>query len=64
MHNGMYATLEDVVEHYDRGGDAKENLSPLMQPLNLTKREKADLVAFMKSLTGKAQKVSLPQLPN
>ena len=64
MHNGMYRTLEEVVEHYDRGGDVQDNLSPDMKPLELTAQEKADLVAFMKSLTGKPMQVVLPQLPN
>jgi cytochrome c peroxidase len=64
MHNGMYRTLEEVVEHYDRGGDVQDNLSPEMKPLNLTEQEKADLVAFMKTLTGKPMQVVLPQLPN
>jgi cytochrome c peroxidase len=63
MHNGMYQTLEEVVDHYDRGGDVKTNLSPNIQPLNLTAEEKQDLVAFMKSLTGTPMVVSLPQLP-
>jgi cytochrome c peroxidase len=64
MHNGLYRTLEEVVEHYDRGGDVKDNLDPHMKPLNLSAREKADLVAFMRSLTGKPMKVAIPQLPN
>jgi cytochrome c peroxidase len=64
MHNGIYSTLEEVVEHYDRGGDDRENLSPEMKPLKLSTQEKADLVAFMKSLTGKQMAVTLPQLPN
>jgi len=64
MHNGAYRTLEEVVEHYDRGGDVKDTLSPEMKPLELTEREKADLVAFMKSLTGKPMQVVIPQLPN
>jgi cytochrome c peroxidase len=64
MHNGIYGTLEEVVEHYDRGGDVTENLSPNMTPLGLSEREKADLVSFMKSLTGKQMVVTLPQLPN
>ena len=63
MHNGIYKTLEEVVDHYDRGGDVKEHLSPNVQPLDLTPREKADLVAFMKSLTGRQMTVSLPHLP-
>jgi cytochrome c peroxidase len=64
MHNGAYRTLEEVVEHYDRGGDVKDNLSPEMKPLELTVQEKADLVAFMKSLTGKPMQVVIPRLPN
>lgn len=52
MHDGSLATLEDVVEFYDRGGIDNENKSPLLVPLNLEPREKADLVAFLKTLTG------------
>jgi cytochrome c peroxidase len=63
MRNGAYRTLEEVVEHYDRGGDVKDNLSPEMKPLHLTAQEKNDLVEFMKSLTGKPMQVALPQLP-
>ena len=63
MHNGLYRTLEEVVEHYDRGGDVSENLSPNMASLNLSAQEKADLVAFMKTLTGKPIQVAIPQLP-
>jgi len=63
MHNGQYRTLEEVVEHYDRGGDDKSNLSPNIQPLGLTAQEKADLVAFMRSLTGAPMVVVVPRLP-
>ena len=51
MHNGSYNTLMEVIDHYDRGGDVKENLSPDIEPLNLTREEKQDLVEFMKSLS-------------
>jgi cytochrome c peroxidase len=65
MHNGAYSTLEDVVDHYDRGGDVRDHISPNMGvALELTAQEKADLVAFMKSLTGKQLVVTLPHLPN
>jgi cytochrome c peroxidase len=64
MHNGVYKTLEEVVEHYDRGGDVRDNLDPNMKPLELTEREKNDLVEFMKSLTGKPMNMTYPQLPN
>jgi cytochrome c peroxidase len=63
MHNGAYRTLEEVVDHYDRGGDVKDNLSPNIQPLGLTAQEKQDLIAFMKSLTGAAMVVEVPHLP-
>lgn len=64
MRNGIYKTLEEVVEHYDRGGDVKDNLSPEIRPLGLTPREKADLVAFMEALTGEPAPVLLPALPH
>jgi cytochrome c peroxidase len=64
MRNGAYRTLEEVVEHYDRGGDTATNLSPNIKPLGLTAQEKSDLVEFMKTLTAKPMKVVVPQLPN
>jgi cytochrome c peroxidase len=63
MRNGAYATLMEVVEHYDRGGDDKENLSLNIAPLHLSGDEKADLVAFMESLTGAPRLVNVPLLP-
>jgi cytochrome c peroxidase len=63
MHHGIYKTLEAVVEHYDRGGVVKDNVSPNIVPLNLSAQEKTDLVAFMKSLTGTPARVVFPQLP-
>lgn len=58
MHDGSLATLEEVIEHYDRGGasSANEKINPYLdggiRPLKLTEQETADLVAFMKSLNG------------
>lgn len=51
MHDGSLATLEEVVELYNKGNVKNPRLDPLFKPLNLTPQEKADLVAFMKSLT-------------
>ena len=50
MHDGRFATLEEVVEFYDRGGDhdAPNIDRNLIRPLNLAPEEKAALVAFMK----------------
>ena len=61
MHNGAYKTLEEVVDFYDHGGAAglgldlpNQTLPP--DKLNLTKQEKADIIAFMKALTDLEQK--------
>ena len=57
MHDGSLKTLEEVVDHYNRGGAStdKEVITPFLsggiRPLNLTDQEKSDLVAFMKALT-------------
>ncbi|MCA9553611.1 MAG: cytochrome-c peroxidase [Myxococcales bacterium] len=61
MHDGRFATLEEVVEHYSTGIQAHPNL-PLtgffprtadgsVQPLNLSVYRKSCLVAFLKTLT-------------
>lgn len=49
MHNGRLATVEDVVEFYNRGGDFDApNVDTRIRPLNLTTQQKASLVAFLK----------------
>jgi cytochrome c peroxidase len=53
MHDGSLATLHDVVDFYDRGGEPNARLDPLMAPLKLSDRDKLDLIAFMDALTGK-----------
>ncbi|MCW8883626.1 MAG: c-type cytochrome [Motiliproteus sp.] len=52
MHNGMLATLGDVVEFYNQGGGEDSKKSDKLKPLNLSKQEKKDLVAFLESLSG------------
>ena len=53
MHDGIYATLEEVVTHYNRGGDAGAPGVRAVQirPLGLTDGEQSDLVAFLQTLT-------------
>jgi cytochrome c peroxidase len=63
MHDGSLATLKDVIEFYDRGGDANVNRDKLMRPLHLTAAEKSDLLAFLRSLTGSVKHVDVPLLP-
>jgi cytochrome c peroxidase len=52
MHNGIYATLREVVEFYNSGGIANENLDPLIKPLYLKATEVDELVLFLQALTG------------
>jgi cytochrome c peroxidase len=63
MHDGSLSTLEAVVDHYDKGGNANPYLDKDMKKLNLSKEEKADVIAFMKALDGEPIKVALPTLP-
>jgi cytochrome c peroxidase len=53
MHTGHVMSLEEVVDFFDRGGDQFGFLGTSeLSPLGLTPRERADLVAFMKTLSG------------
>jgi cytochrome c peroxidase len=56
MHNGIFNTLDEVVDFYNTGGGKGLGIAPANQTLPfdklmLTKKEKKDLIAFMKSLT-------------
>ena len=51
MHDGSIKTLDAVVAHYNAGGAAHPNKSALVRPLGLTEQERADLLAFLHSLT-------------
>lgn len=53
MHHGGMASLRAVVEFYNRGGVANENLDPRIEPLNLSAEEMDALVLFLESLTGR-----------
>lgn len=57
MHNGMFKTLEEVVEYYNDPAKIVSNSinidDDLKQPLGLTEKEKKDLIAFLKTLTDK-----------
>jgi cytochrome c peroxidase len=62
MHDGSVATLEAVIEHYDNGFVERPSLSGEMRKLDLTREEKADLVAFLSTLTGENPPVNVPLL--
>lgn len=65
MHNGVFATLEQVVDFYDRGGGDGIGASVPGQtlpsrPLHLTPSERSDLVAFVRSVTDSSASVAKP----
>jgi cytochrome c peroxidase len=61
MHNGVFKTLEEVVEFYDRGGGGK---GTDLKPLSLSAEEKRALVAFLLSLSGDPIAVADPGQPD
>jgi cytochrome c peroxidase len=63
MHDGVFGTLEEVIEFLDKGGEPNPNLSSLMKPLGLTAEEKKDLIAFLNALRGAPLMVAMPKLP-
>ncbi len=55
MHDGSIATLSEVIDHYAAGGrTANPNRSTGLRTFTLTPAERADLIAFLESLTDKA----------
>lgn len=53
MHDGSIATLEEVVEHYNKGGMQHPHKNDRIQPLDLSNKQKEQLLAFLRSLTDK-----------
>jgi cytochrome c peroxidase len=51
MHDGSLSTLEEVVDHYTRGGNPNPNLDERLAPFELDAEEKAALVAFLRALS-------------
>lgn len=51
MHDGRFKTLDEVLKHYESGGHPAENVNANVRKLNLTAADKADLIAFMNTLT-------------
>jgi len=63
MHDGSLKTLEEVVEHYNKGGTPNPTLSDKVKKLNLSDQDKQDLVAFMKACSGPFTKTEVGRLP-
>jgi cytochrome c peroxidase len=54
MHAGQFATLDEVLDHYDRAPAAPQGHSEL-KPLKLSARERAQIVKFLRSLSAPAE---------
>jgi cytochrome c peroxidase len=52
MHDGSISTLAEIIEFYNQGGIDNELRDPLVRPLNLSKEEASQLLAFLNALTG------------
>jgi cytochrome c peroxidase len=51
MHDGSVPTLAAVIDLYDKGGITRPSRSEAIRPLGLSETEKADLLAFLDTLT-------------
>ncbi len=63
MHNGIFATLEEVVDFYAQGGGrarGRTDIDPFVQGFELTELETQDLIAFLYALTDESL---LPETP-
>lgn len=75
MHDGSMTTLWDVVDHYNKGGEANPYLDGGIEPLTLDEKEIGQLVAYLFTLTdrrlaaqnaaefARQQKIALKQRP-
>jgi cytochrome c peroxidase len=63
MHDGSLTTLEEVVEHYAKGGTPNMWLSDKIKKIEMTKRDKRDLVEFMRACNGSFPIVETGRLP-
>jgi cytochrome c peroxidase len=63
MHDGSLATLAAVIDHYDSGFVTRPSLDTQMHRLGLTPEEKADLAAFLDTLTSVDPATVVPVLP-
>lgn len=63
MHDGSMTNLEEVVKHYEKGGIQRASLSKELEPFELSDQQRADLIAFLKTLDGGPLAIEPPLLP-
>ena len=66
MHNGIFKTLDEVIEFYADGGGVKHGinqkiLDDKIRPFSLSNKEKEDLISFLHSLTDESKKPDIPK---
>ena len=55
MHDGSIATLDEVIEFYDRGGNPNPYLDSELRPRKLSSEEQQALITFLHALSGHVQ---------
>jgi cytochrome c peroxidase len=64
MHNGVFETVDEVIEFFDRGGGDDPDKTPLLESLHLSDTEKQALKTFLlQSLKGDLAIVKMPDVP-
>lgn len=64
LHDGSEATLNDVIDFYDKGGRVKRpSLSPDVAELRLTMQDKQDLMEFLRTLSSTDKPMAVPVMP-
>jgi len=64
MHNGVFSSVEEVIEFFNKGGGEDPNKTPLLKPLNLSDDEKLALEVFLiEALKGDLTIVKTPEVP-
>lgn len=51
MHDGRFATLDEVLDHYASPDTNSPNIAPEMRTISLTEKEKKDIIAFLHALS-------------
>ena len=63
MHDGSMKSMDEVIEHYEKGGKSRPSLSPEMKRIKLSKQEREDLLAYLGTLRGPPLQSEIPRLP-
>lgn len=63
MHNGIFGSIEDTVNHFAGGGHSKAVHDPMLKPAELSDQDKKDLIEFLKALEGEPIQWEIPSIP-